>query len=401
MERGAVLQASGCWDDITERHAVTALSRGTVEQGWEHSGSFITAYDACDIAVTGAGVTDGGGRFYALEDLGPIYRMPITRPFTLFLLRCANVTLRETTYRDGALWTVRLTGCEDVLVHGLRIRGDMKMPNADGLDLDRCRRVRVSECSIVTPDYAISLKTCEEFPDLGPCEDIMVTGCVLETRSSALVIGGDATAPIRNVVFGSCVMRNSHRGLSVNLGQDSHYENIVFSNMVVETRVDDPAWGAGRADLRLGVPVAVRAWHGSQRPVRERAGALREGVHVSAERLGSVSDVLLENVRLELDSWIGVAGGQVDRRPYSGVPTLEERPISGFLLERIADVTVRHCEVTWGAVRPDYVAHALEAVDVDGLRVEGLRGDAKSPDRLAAVVGLASRATLALERLDP
>ncbi len=44
----------------------------------------------------------------------------------------------------------------------------------------------------------------------------MVSNCTIETRSSALVVGVDATSPIRNVTFTNCVVRNSHRGLSVN-----------------------------------------------------------------------------------------------------------------------------------------------------------------------------------------
>ena len=62
--------------------------------------------------------------------------------------------------------------CEDVLISGIRIRGDLKLPNCDGIDLDRCRRARVSDCDIICGDDGISLKACKEFQDLGPCEDI-------------------------------------------------------------------------------------------------------------------------------------------------------------------------------------------------------------------------------------
>ena len=48
----------------------------------------------------------------------------------------------------------------------------MKMRNADGIDLDRCRKVRISDCDICCADDAISLKSCREFPDLGATEDI-------------------------------------------------------------------------------------------------------------------------------------------------------------------------------------------------------------------------------------
>lgn len=387
VERGAVLQASGNWEDITERDVVTALSSGTVTDGWEESGTFITAHNSSNIAITGAGTIDGAGRHYVLEDLGPIYRMPINRPFTVFLIDCNDVTLTDSLYRDGALWMIRLTGCESVSIHNIRIRGDMKLPNADGIDLDRCRDVRVSDCDIRCPDDAISLKTCEEFPDSGPCENITVTNCILETRSSALVVGVDAVAPIRNVVFENCVIKNSHRGLSINLGQDALYENILFSNIVVETRVYDESWW-GR-----GEPIYISAF-----PWQEEIGMVKNvrfvnilargesGVHISAEQHGLIDGILLENVRVEVDKWGDVDGGVIDRRPYSGEPKVFEHPISAFHIHTASNVVLRNCEATWGSNKQEYFSHAIEAVDVDGLVVEGFVGESAFPDQLSDIV---------------
>lgn len=387
VERGAVLQASGDWGHMTARRTVGALSNGIISELSEQSASFITAEGATDVAITGGGTIDGGGRFYVLRDLGEIYEMPKARPFTLFLVDCRDVVIRDVLWRDGALWTVRLSGCEGVLIHGIRIRSDMKTPNADGIDLDRCRRVRISDCDISCPDDAISLKTCEEFPDSGDCSDITVTGCVLETRSSALVVGVDAVAPIRNVVFSACVIRNSHRGLSVNLGQDALYENILFTDIVVETRLFDDAWW-GR-----GEPIYVSAF-----PWQEQIGRIRNvrfvnvlakgesGVHVSAHRPGLIEGLVLDRVRVEVDKWSDVEGGVVDRRPFSGDPALVAADVPGFLIDTASDVTVRDCEVVWGEHRQPFWGAALEVRDVEGLRLSGFRGVAGRPG-LDAVVG--------------
>lgn len=66
----------------------------------------------------------------------------------------------------------RTNRCEDVLITGVRIRANMKLPNADGIDLDRCRRVRISDCDIICADDGVSLKNCREFHEYGLCEDI-------------------------------------------------------------------------------------------------------------------------------------------------------------------------------------------------------------------------------------
>ena len=135
---------------------------------------------------------DGAGAAYHGKARGDSsWEMPDARPFLLFLIGTDGVTLRDTTYRDSAYWTVRLSGCEDVLINSIKIRGDMLVPNCDGIDLDRCRRVRVSDCNIICPDDGISIKGCREFDDLGPCEDIgglkkpLATSSWLRCSSSA------------------------------------------------------------------------------------------------------------------------------------------------------------------------------------------------------------------------
>lgn len=386
LERGAVLQASGNWADITVRPVTSALSGGLVDERTPPNGVFLWAQGETDLAITGPGTIDGGGRFYVEADLGPIYRMPAERPFAVFLLDCTQVTLRDTSYTDAALWTVRLTGCEDVRIAGLTIRGDMKLPNADGIDLDRCRRVRVSDCDIRTPDDAISLKTVDEYAASGPCEDIVITNCILESKSSAIAFGADCVAPVRNVVVSNCVIRASHRGISLKCSQAGDYEDLLFSDLVIETTTYPECWWGWGEPLQIGV---FPWWQetGRVRNVRFVNIVCRgeNGVNIAAVAPGLIDGVLLENVRITLDKRSSEVGGLFDRRPYSGTPDLYPHPVSGFYLEQAANVTVRDCAVIWDEPRQPYFAHALEAVDAPGLVVSNLSGAAARPglDRIA------------------
>ena len=56
--------------------------------------------------------------------------------------------MRDLIIRDGAFWTVRILGCDDVHVEGIHIINDMLMPNNDGIDVDRSRNVRINDCDI-------------------------------------------------------------------------------------------------------------------------------------------------------------------------------------------------------------------------------------------------------------
>ncbi len=385
IERGAALEGSADPTHYTARLEVGALSGGLVDPENDAALAMITARNAQDVAISGAGRIDGAGRHFISEDMGTIYRCPNQRPFTVFLIGCTRVQVRDVLFTDAALWCIRLSGCEDVVIHSVTIDSDLKYPNADGIDLDRCRRVRISDCEISCGDDAISLKTCEEFPELGITSDITITNCTLQSTSSAVVVGVDAVADIRNVVVSNCVIRSSHRGLAVNLGQEGNFENILFSDCIVETRhFDRPWWGHGEP-----IYVNVGAWHdkvGRARNIRFRNILARSenGVHIVADAPGLLEGVLLDGVRIELDRWSRWPGAEHDRRPTSNGPEIHSHPTSGFLIDTAADVTLRNCEVVWGS-RPEEFSHAVEAVDVDGLVIEGLRGTSAHPDRLAAV----------------
>ncbi|ROS71849.1 glycosyl hydrolase family 28 [Curtobacterium sp. PhB130] len=386
LERGSVLDGSADPADYTERFTVSALSGGELRDGTDDAFILIGARDARDIAITGSGTVRGGGRHFITGDTGYIYECPNARPFTVFLIRCEDVTLRDTTFTDAGLWCIRLTGVDRALITGIRVDTDLKYPNADGIDIDRCRQVRISDCEISSGDDGISLKTCEEFPDLGPTEDIVITNCTIRSTSSAIVVGVDAVEPIRNVVVSNCVIRSSHRGLAVNLGQRGDFENILFSGCVVETRhFDDAWWGHGE-------PIYVSAfpWHnevGRMRNVRFRNILARSenGVYVAAESVGLIEGVVLDGVRVELDRWSHWPGGEYDRRPYDRGQEIYQHPTSGFHIDTATDVTLRNCEVVWGS-RPENFAHAVEAIDVSGLTIEGFRGAAAHPEDLDAIV---------------
>jgi len=385
VERGAVLAGSSDPADYTARLAVGALSAGVLDAENDSALMLITARDATDIAITGAGTIDGAGRSFISEDLGHIYRCPNQRPFTVFLIGCRRVTMRDIRLQDAALWCVRLSGCQDVLIHGIRIDTDLKYPNADGIDLDRCRRVRVSDCEISSGDDAISLKTTQEFAGYGPTEDVVITNCTLQSTSSAVVVGVDAVEDIRNVVVSNCVIRSSHRGLAVNLGQEGSFSNILFTDCIVESRLFDRGWwGHGEP-----IYVSVGAWHdvvGRLRNLRFRNILARceNGAYIAADAPGLIEGVVLDGVRIELDRWSSWPGGEYDRRPTSNGPEIYAHPTAGIHIDTASDVTLRNCEVVWAA-RPDDFGYAVEAIDVDGLAIEGLRGQSAHPERMEAI----------------
>ena len=82
-------------------------------------------------------------------------------------------------------------------IEGLRIE-NRAQPNNDGIDIDGCQDVLISNCNISSIDDSIALKTIEPGQ---PCRDVVVTNCILSSDCTAIRVGPDAVTPIDASVY--------------------------------------------------------------------------------------------------------------------------------------------------------------------------------------------------------
>lgn len=387
LERGAVLKGSPQHRD----YAVTLPYPVQLDpaEPIRPIGVMIMADGAEDVALTGPGVIDGNGRAYVLAETPDIYRCPLERPYTIVFRNCRHVTMRDVTVREAAFWTIRLFGSDDVSIDGIRILNDVRMPNNDGIDVDWSSNVRIANCHIVTGDDGISLHTSQ--PNGGitrPCENIIVTGCTITSRSAGLVVGADIDGVIRDVIFDSCVIKDSHRGVAVRNVMRGSVERVSFSNMTIETRLYDSAWW-GRAEpiCVMVTPWLERSAGGTVRDIRFSNLVCRSenGAVVSGYRPGVLSGIHFDRVTIFIDKTTAWDGSHQDFRP-TYLEELPAIPVSGFILRNADDVTFRDCRVIWGQHRPDYYRHVLDAAGCTHLESDGLSGQSADPDRFPAKV---------------
>ena len=191
LEPGAVLLASPDRGDYNPDDFAPANHVYPTEAV---SGAHLLIADGCcNITIRGGGRIDGNrSAFYELPaDLVCSYETITWRPGQmLFLRRCRNVTITDVELTNSPYWNCFLYGCEEVRIHGVRIVNPMATPNGDGLDLDSCRRVTVSDCIIETGDDCIAIRASADHGIAEPvCENITITNCVLTTVCNAVRIG--------------------------------------------------------------------------------------------------------------------------------------------------------------------------------------------------------------------
>ncbi len=203
----------------------------------------IRAVCAENIAITGPGEINGSGlSFYSAEEIKK-RRKPAQRPRILMFYKCKKVRLQETSFMDSPCWTMWLMKCEDVFIEGLKVFGSNLLLNNDGIDVDSCKNVIISDCVLNTQDDSLVIRAmCGMFDEPGVCENISVANCVLESRCQGIRIGCPGDSVIRNCSFSNMVL-SGRNGIHFEnpqryapkdgrAGADIH--DMVFSNFVID-----------------------------------------------------------------------------------------------------------------------------------------------------------------------
>ncbi|MBC7368182.1 MAG: hypothetical protein H7343_15445 [Undibacterium sp.] len=336
----------------------------------------VGAAHAEDITITGSGVIDGRARDFMAGETPDIFQIGPFRPRVMLLEDCRRVRLRDFTTRDGFMRTVHLAGCDGVLVRGLTILNNLKIPNCDGIDPDCSRNVTVTDCHIEAGGDCIVIKTSRQFARYGPRENIVVSNCILKTRSTALKIGTETVNDIRNVVFSNCVVRDSHRAVGFWLRDPGSIENVVVSNRVSETRIHPKIWWGGAEAIYVSAHARTPgAKIGTLRNLRFSHILARGevGVFIQGSSECIPEDVHLNDVSVTLAKTTAIPTRHHVRTPDS-LGVAEDVVIVGIHVTGARGVSLRDCTVRRAPNPPATYGATLRTLRVADFRNKGFRG---------------------------
>jgi polygalacturonase len=251
LAAGATLLASPRPEDFP---AIAGRDEG-VEQ--KVHASLLTGLDLENVAVTGRGTLDGRGEAWVeayratrkiREDLNlpreagnpPGAPLKWPRPRVINLIRCRDLLIEGVTVLEMACYGVHLTYCEGVLITGLSTRMRNGGGGTTGIVIDSSQRVRIANCSIGPGGEGIGIKAGynEDGRRVGrPAQDILITGCHLfRLTSTAVAIGSETAACIRNVSITGCLIQDTPNGIHVRAprGRGGVVERIRGDNLVID-----------------------------------------------------------------------------------------------------------------------------------------------------------------------
>ncbi|HEY0862642.1 MAG TPA: glycosyl hydrolase family 28-related protein [Lacunisphaera sp.] len=211
---------------------------------------------------------------------GPGPRSPVGQGNkAIGLKNCRNVTLRDFSVLNGGHFALLATGVDHLTIDNLKVD-----TNRDGFDIDACRNVRVSNCSVNAPnDDAIVLKSSFGLGEARATENVTITNCLVSgfdvgslldatfkrTQERApdrdgptgrIKFGTESNGGFKNITISNIVFDRS-RGLALETVDGGVIEDVVISNITMRDVSNSPIFIrlGNRARGPAGTPVgAVR-----------------------------------------------------------------------------------------------------------------------------------------------
>jgi len=227
FSNGSILRCSGNINDFAKYAIVDHQDREAFH--------LLVADSVENITIEGQGIIDGNGKAYWKERESEFHFYPPVKPRVSPLVeiyKSTGVILRDFKIINSPGWTVHLNQSTNIIIDGITIDNNLYGPNSDGLDINGCHDVRISNCNIKAGDDAIVVKTTKESRS---SENITVSNCILETNCVALKLGTESHHDFRYITFNNIVVKNCSRVFSLICNDGATMEFINASNVVAKT----------------------------------------------------------------------------------------------------------------------------------------------------------------------
>ncbi len=366
-----------------------------------------------DFSILGPGLIHGKGLSHGTSGKRGDYTAFVAEQAgvgnkAIALKTCLNVILRDFSVLKGGHFALLATGVDNLTLDNLLIDTDR-----DGFDIDCCRNVRVSKCTVNSPwDDAICPKSSYALGYVRSTDNVTISDCYVtgtyelgsvisgtwkkfadtgrDSRNGRIKCGTESNGGFRNIAITNCICEGS-KGISLETSDGALVEDIAISNITLRDTFDAPLF------LRLN-----RRNRGPKETMRP--GTLRRVLIsniVSYNSASSTSSIfsgipsnLIEDVKVN-NCFFGHQGLPKNMRVGWGdesksmpdwhtiqVPEMETdypellrfgpTPCSGFFLRHLKNIEMAHVEVAAANAdaRPAFRLENIQRADFFAITVQ-------------------------------
>jgi polygalacturonase len=346
-----------------------------------------------DFSITGTGLIWGKGLSHGMvfpgEVIAPfVAEQPGVGNKAIALKNCHNVLLRDFSMLKGGHFCLLLTGVDNLTIDNLKIDTDR-----DGIDIDCCQNVRVSNCTVNSPwddgicpksSYALGYARATRNLTITNC---WVTGCyelgsVLDgtfkkfssdsrvSRTGRIKCGTESNGGFINVTISNCVFEGC-QGYALESVDGALLEDFTITNTTMRDLASGPIFM--RLGARLRGPKESTQVGTMKRIMISNLACYNAPRRISSILSGipgyEIEDVKLSNIYIE------TAGGAMAEDAKLQPAEFEDKypepsmfgamPASGFFLRHVRNLEMSHVEIanSTADARPAFYLSDVERAD--------------------------------------
>jgi len=311
-----------------------------------------------------------------------------------------NVIIRDVSILHGGHFAILATGVDNLTIDNLKID-----TNRDGIDIDACRHVRISNTTVNSPfDDGICLKSSYGLGFARATENVTITNCAVsgydegtllngtykreykgyshDSPTGRIKFGTESNGGFKNITISNCVFDYS-RGLALETVDGGLLEDVTITNITMRDVVNSPIF------IRLG----------------NRARGPKESTTAGELRRVIISNIVAYNAEPKYASIIsGIPERKIDdlrlsniRIYYKGGGTKEqaaltppenetaypepvmfgEIPAYGFFIRHVKSLTMTDVEMSYlkDDVRPAFVLNNVQGADFHRVKAQKIPGN--------------------------
>ncbi len=354
--------------------------------------SLIWGEDIHDFSITGPGLIWGKGLSNGRGRRGDgapfVAEQSGVGNKAIALKNCHNVLLRDFSILKGGHFGLLLTAVDNMTIDNLKIDTDR-----DGMDIDCCQNVRVSNCTVNSPwDDGICPKSSFGLGYARPTKNLTITNCwvtgcyelgsVLDgtfkkyapdvhvPRTGRIKCGTESNGGFINVTISNCVFEGC-QGYALETVDGALLEDITITNTTMRDLVSGPVFM--RLGARLRGPKESTQVGTLRRVLISNLECYNAPMKYSSILSGipgyNIQDVKLSNIYVE------TAGGATAESANLQLPESENKypeptmfgatSASGFYVRHVRNLEMSHVEIANAAPdpRPAFQLHDVERAD--------------------------------------
>jgi len=363
--------------------------------------SLLWGEDLDGVSITGPGLIWGKGltRGWDNEPGQPDTTKPGVGNKAIALKNCRNVLLRDFRILEGGWFGILATGVDNLTIDNLTID-----TIRDGMDIDCCRNVRVSNCTVNSPwDDGICPKSSFALGYARPTENLTITNCyvtgdyevgsvldgtwkratIKHWATGRIKLGTESNGGFRNVTISNCVFE-SCQGFALESEDGALVEDITVTGITMRDIRSAPLF------LRLGT--RMRGPKDAKPGVMRRiilsnitsSGASPLPSILSGVPSHAIEDIKISNVFLEQvgGGTAAMAALEPEEREaaYPDPGMFGPLPACGIFARHVRNLEVSNVEIATRAADARPAFWLNDVVGADFFRVRTPRGAASTYD---------------------